>query len=317
MVILEGVDCVGKTTVAMALRRLLPGWSYRHHGVPPVAPYKYFGWFLADTHPRVIVDRMHWSEEAYGKTYRNGSQLSPSEWRNLELLALSRNAQILLLEDDPTVIADRWDSKQEFSVSKLKQLIEEYDNIQSFGSVLPCIHYNMRELVEDGTPTLALKHIAQTLRDEADHAAKFLPASVGCGSLTPTFLVLGEEPRDQMKVGGDNPQVPLGAGPSCDWLWRALDELDVPWYDGYYTNCSAFTDPHSLASYIRLLGVKRILCLGNKALKMIEYAKEYGALWDNVRANHVYHPAYVKRFLHDEYSEWRDSIGQALSITQK
>src|SRR5437016_14437090 len=100
MLILEGSDCVGKTSVAKTLLDLLPGCAYKHHTKPPVHPYNYFGWFLAHTGPRVIVDRLHWSEYAYGTVYRHGSQLTDHQWKYLELACLSRRATIITLIDD-------------------------------------------------------------------------------------------------------------------------------------------------------------------------------------------------------------------------
>lgn len=323
MILLEGPECVGKTTVAMALRRLLPGWSYRHFSVPPscVRPYYYHAWPITDAHPRVIIDRLHWSEYAYGIPTRGNFDYTEDEWRNVELLLLSRATTVVYMTDDSEAIKARWaqsQKRQHFNVAVADGVIARYGNLfmkhSDPLSHLNVLAFTLPQLIDPRTnrPTDALRDLARDAEDAAGACA--LPASVGCGSLDPDFVILGESPRDQQSVGGDAPQVPLSAGPACEWLWRALKELNAPWWDGYYTNASAFRSEVELGAYLNSLNPRVVVALGARAHGAVFTAQSTRALAPHVEVKAVDHPAYVRRFKHGQYETWRNELRYAIDL---
>jgi len=88
MLVVEGTDLVGKTTLCRALlERLNTGkvgggrpWSYAHLGALP-REWDYVTDYVQRTNPRVVQDRWFHSELAYGPVVRSGSKLGAREWR--------------------------------------------------------------------------------------------------------------------------------------------------------------------------------------------------------------------------------------------
>ncbi len=319
MIIFEGLDRCGKSTAAFAARRALGTWSYRHHTKPPADPYAYFSWFMADAHPRVVVDRCWWSEYAYGLAYRGAMPITPHQWRYLELAAMSRNATVILMEDSVDNILSRWGKDEMYEPSKVREVLDNYGNIVSgwierkpYTSYLRRAHATLGDLVDErGQPTA---HFTRLLTD-FDQAADFvtdhdiLPASVGIGNLKPKFVVLGEAPGEDVK-GELAPGYPLDRGKASEWFWRAMDELGVEWWNGYYTNASAFRKPWALGTYLCALMPETVLCLGSKAATMMADAKASAP--PHVAWGTVTHPMHARRFHFNEFDTWRDQVGAVL-----
>lgn len=309
MIILEGPDRCGKTTVARILQRLLPGWSYRHHTKPPIKPYSYFGLFLADSVPNVIVDRLHWSELAYGNTYRGGSELSYHEWRYLELMLLARQARIIYLTDEIENIKERWNKDEMFDVSGLEKLHGEYEALyyrtSAWRSYIPAYWHTLKDLVYDNKPTKILLNLINQEIDCTRRANQFINSAAFCGLLdSPHFLLLGEQPGNaQMKKGDLGPHVALSHGKACEYLWLALDRIGLKWATGHYTNVSEFIDTCDLETFLLKLTPDRIVCLGEKAFT--EAKKACQKIPNNsMTIARVNHPSYVKRFLHNEFNQY-------------
>jgi len=268
MLILEGTDNTGKTTVAKALSKLLPGWSYRHHSKPPIDVYTYFSTFLADSHSRVIVDRFHWSNYAYSQTYHDQPLMNKHQWRCLELMLMAQNTHTLYMYDDPENVIGRWGSGEmyEAKADKIRELSEHYLELYKgipdadIRCTLPASMYNLRDLMdENGDPTEKLKVIAINSITSSTAASKLLPPSLGMGAVG-GFMVIGDTPlwpADDDK----RPQVPWNYD---GWLWQAIDEYKVKWWNGYYTYASAFDSNYQMGHYIhKVIKPKKILYVGN------------------------------------------------------
>lgn len=89
MLVVEGTDLTGKTTLCQALlERLNAGkvggpWSYAHLGALP-REWNYVTDYVQRTNPRVVQDRWFHSELAYGPAVRGGSKVGPREWRLID-----------------------------------------------------------------------------------------------------------------------------------------------------------------------------------------------------------------------------------------
>ena len=164
MIIVEGLNRCGKTTLAMELRRRLGRFSYRHTTRPmkEVGPFNYRLWQLADAHPFMIVDRCHWSDYAYahGAVFQSvlergpglpvgrgaaGGNMVPwrpidktevgltfAEWRLLELAFMSRGATVLMLWDNADAIRSRWTDYPIYrdpGADGLKRLMARYHSL--------------------------------------------------------------------------------------------------------------------------------------------------------------------------------------------
>jgi hypothetical protein len=320
MILLEGSDRVGKTTVAKALRDLLPSWSYRHHTKPPCDTYDYFARFLTETHPRVIVDRMHWSNFTYGHVYGDQSRLTDHQWRVLELAYLGRRAVVLYMYDELDNIKSRWgaDEMYKFDEAKWVELLQRYswlaDGCRMDGklTVLPVVKAKLPELVNltDGKPKQLLKSIAAAAEANARHLAGWPPPSMGYGNTEPGgFLVIGEKPS---YAKFDSPNFPLDMGPACEWFWRAVDAVKLRWWEGYYTNASSFRSVGDFACFVHWLKPAKVLALGGVASKLVTQGCCFTGTWPTCEVATISHPGFARRFESSQFNLWGSKLETAL-----
>jgi len=130
MIVIEGPDKVGKTTLADRFYKLLPGWRRVHFGVPPdgVPVFDYHVKGLAMAGPMAIVDRLHWSEYAYGLTYRGKVGYNDLQWVAMETYLASCKATMILLTDKVSSIKARWDDP--FDPGRVPELVGRFSELQ-------------------------------------------------------------------------------------------------------------------------------------------------------------------------------------------
>lgn len=270
MIIIEGVDRCGKSSVAKTLRKILPEWSYRHHTKPPMNPYGYFSGFIADSRPKVIVDRFHWSEPVYGKTFRGSTGLSRIEFAKLDLMCLSQNAKIIYMADLLENIESRWDDQEMFSSSGIPSLIQEYEKVIS-ETPIPFIRCSMTDLLTaDNKPTEKLGKFALKCKTEAELTIENPPPSIGSGGLRDAnFFIFGPSPSFSGAQKDPDVQFPLSLGYAENAFWECMFD-GMPWHKGYYTNSSSYSQEQ-----LRALLHKNesenpiIICLGNEAEEFV------------------------------------------------
>ena len=107
MLIVEGADLVGKTTLCEELMRRLPGWCYAHLG--PEANHaewhSYWG-YRRRASRRVVQDRFHMSQVAYAWARREEPAVTPYKYalvdaflREIGGFTVVITASLALLED--------------------------------------------------------------------------------------------------------------------------------------------------------------------------------------------------------------------------
>lgn len=96
IVLLEGPDGGGKTTLAKQLEAF--GFGYVHMSAPEPADQPLDYWFARLGHVcrPTVVDRMHWSEDVYGSLFRGGSALSDRDRWMLEGWLIAHGTVVVL-----------------------------------------------------------------------------------------------------------------------------------------------------------------------------------------------------------------------------
>jgi len=273
LLILEGPDGGGKTTLAEQLRNRLhnrqnPGLLHIvKHG-----PYKdvmaedlckiYFramspALTFNDT---VVMDRSWLSEPIYGEVYRKGAnRIDVPRRRMLERVALSRGAVVVLCQPDFEVCCKTFESRRaEEYLDTSAQLRKVYDGYTALElqTALPVVHYDYtRDDIED----LMSRIDKATIHNEAAGGGAFMKGN--------TLLLCDKGPRANMRASAV--VVPFvnfleDAGPSR-MLAMTLHNEGVSEKELYWINTQnsqgAATDP----AFLKLLQPSKIYAIGNNA----------------------------------------------------
>lgn len=111
LIILEGPDCTGKSTLATFIRTALEEFiphqqiEMLHAGPPTRHPLDEYELPLFAYQPgtrSVVVDRWHWGERVYPAVLRRSSRMNDAVWLHLELFMQSRGALVMHLTASTT-----------------------------------------------------------------------------------------------------------------------------------------------------------------------------------------------------------------------
>lgn len=146
LVIIEGPDCAGKTTLADNMRRFTAA-KILHRGPPEDDPFVEYTAELEDYRPEglgknVVCDRWHWGEMVYGPLLRGESKLSWDDFRKVEDFLLKRGAVVAFLWDMPSELEKRMKERGDDLVSAemLESVAVLYEEV-AWSSRLPVFRF--------------------------------------------------------------------------------------------------------------------------------------------------------------------------------
>jgi thymidylate kinase len=256
LIMLEGPDGAGKSTLSEQLKEHFPAAATVHHG-----PAKGIGSReLAATYASslklalegqtLIMDRGWPSEPIYSAVYRKvPSRITPVYRRMLERMALRDGAVTVLCLPSLYLCAEAFNSGREEmleSTDQLREVYEHYGLLESVtGTQIPVISYN-RELT-------SLSALVATIR-----------RALVVQSLTPKALLVCEKPGSASEEHG-RVQVPFATftGGGCSEALAAefelfgIDEAKLAWANAYWVDGGENAIP--------LENRTRIFALGNVA----------------------------------------------------
>jgi len=146
-VVLEGVDKVGKTTVARELKKL--GYAILHspYNSQHVDTRTHYEDMIREASPPVVFDRTFISEITYGRAVRGSSRLSQDEFLSLIKQLSEKNCIVLYLKESQEVIEERLNASSDEDKTRLMNCLDdlraEYDRcMKEVSAYLP-----VREIV--------------------------------------------------------------------------------------------------------------------------------------------------------------------------
>lgn len=329
MLIFEGADFVGKSTLLAAARAeaqrrrwdRLPEVLWRRMQQEPqrwgkLKPdFDYHLGYLRGTYGPLFCDRFTLSELAYGDVYRGGPhpKFTPHRQRQAARAVNQQGGlQLYVDSDEPSArrrMAARGRDEMCLDLDawhRLRLAYEEALLSPRLGSRgVRTIRIENVDVSDDVLERCLEKRLdwalcawrARLLRAEELHRA--LPQSWGA-PFAP-YLLVGE------RVGGDRTgSRPFNGAYGCsEWLSTWLDEADVGEDDLYLANAYRGNgDPLLTSDGVRVLAPRRVVALGKLASKRLE----------ELEVPHVDlpHPQYLFRFENKEVSKWATRLRDAL-----
>ena len=291
LIVLEGPDCVGKTTLANQLATAMrPTATILHKGPPDPGAHALDEWVkpLKDYKPgngNLILDRWHLGEPIYSDIKHRRSILDQASWTYIDLFLASRGALKLILT---------------LPEGELRRMHERMGETFVTADELVDIDWWYRKVMFGGwsiqhsrmTSVQSIVNAAVRMDVEA-HPLRAFDTYVGAPK--PELLLLGERvgPRNQGKTA--LMPYPSTSGKylldACGWIaWGGV---------GIANACQE--DPVFLWD---VLGKPRVVTLGREAHKACEDAElAHGA---------VPHPQYVRRFHHRKIRQYSALILKAM-----
>lgn len=293
LIILEGADGTGKTTLAGELVEVL-GAKLLHRGPPGqdvITEYaRDIQWYRPGQGTHVVCDRWHLGELIYGPLLRGSSAFTRESLAHVEKVLQTRGALLVVLDGDAAEIRGRLRRRGDdlVAVDQIDGILAAYRDVET---QLP--RYNIR----DQNLAVTAKYAAR-LASVLEHAAERLGAfTTYVGPVTPDFLLVGEQ-----RNGPPYPdQAALTPGPATSgrYLYEALPDAIL---DGCgFVN--ALED--DVAALLPILRDPPVCALGVKAADRLREA--------GVRCSSAPHPQYVRRFYHRAKLEYGALIEDLLT----
>ena len=289
LIILEGPDCSGKSTLAKALADRLLYHTLMHHGPYPRLTSQQLPRFYAEGMATslqrwhgLVMDRSWLSEQVYGPIYRGADRLATFQRRHLERIALRLGAVVVLCLPPWADVRDQWarrkglDPKAEM-LDNEDQLRRIYDAYHALETDLPVVHYDY---------TIHGRDVSKVLGQVDRRSTGLHPwLAPSVGSTDSKVILVGEKPSDHTDADTlmQWPFSSFSRQGSSAWLTEMLHANGILETDLLWLNAgTGFVTP------LERLYARPVIALGNEASK--ELARHH------ISHETVAHPQHHKRF---------------------
>lgn len=156
MLIIEGPDLVGKTTLAHKIVKQMQALHdrptvYQHFSRLPKS-WDHYRHYIPYITPRTVMDRFIISELVYGKVCRNTQSIDAETLRLLEARLAMVGSMTIVITSTPDFLARQWRDRKREEMYELEHVIavnEEYTRV--LASVSYDVHYIVRDQFVDDT----------------------------------------------------------------------------------------------------------------------------------------------------------------------
>ena len=139
MIIVEGTDLVGKTTVANQLVLRAAGTlNYKHYSRLP-DDWDYYYDYLNDIHCRSVLDRFHMSEIAYAYARGEKPDVRQNPWwyNAIDRQCIAAGGMTVIITADEDLIRSRWGREEMYDIETVLRANEAFMKIANFGALGP------------------------------------------------------------------------------------------------------------------------------------------------------------------------------------
>lgn len=277
LIVIEGPDKTGKTTLAKAIEREL-GYEYKHFSAPKGSPAdEYIDFLLALKRP-TVCDRFHLGELVYGPMFRGKAGITPLELVTIERVMRLKQTIIIHAVTNMELANHRLARSTEHEVVDFTQNLkaaEGFAKVVPLTNAGPVIRYDgssldsIRKIISD------LKKIRESLGEPRKYT--------GIGTITGSKIVFVGEQVNK-KVTWRN--LPFDRGASSQFLLDTFVAAGVPEKAVYICNANKLTRME--ACQLAQAGRTTFIALGAKAANKLA---DFG-----FRCFEFSHPQFIKRF---------------------
>lgn len=280
LIIFEGVDGAGKTTIAREVADAM-GAKYVHfpalRNVGYSLPRLYVEAMLPAVmgYQPVVFDRSWLSEGPYGTVYRDGlDRVTPYNRAMIERLALRCGASVVLCDPGIESVEESWKARQKNEmlrdIDQVRRVHSIYGQLKATTS-LPVVDFNYRIHTFD--------RIQTNIGIDGLHALQYRSA----GNLSATIALVGDEfaERKDQDPWLQWPFASFSNGGCSRWLTMKLLEAGVSEYNLLWLNKDDVELLHDTQT-------EHVLALGQEAAAELYRHK--------ITAEQYDHPQYWKRF---------------------
>lgn len=292
MIIIEGVDKAGKTTLA---RRLFEEYRVptRKFGIPDGDPIPDYITAIKRVRSPIIFDRFIYGEVPYSIVKRPDHRyMFEFELRQLELMIMSIPHIVVYCRPSRQEVSDRLEREGDDYVDlvELHSLYEEYDEMLS---VAMCKTY-----IYDNTNYDQIKRLIEThaLDERLWNRYGMWQAfnHEGIGTLQPYYLFIGEKYNFRAKH-----QVPFWSK-AGRYLHARLGDVGIDLKTCHFTNALSQSLKPISKNLIKLLKPHHVICLGDVAWEnVVRFQEDLHA--KDITISKIPHPAYWSRFVGDDF----------------
>lgn len=293
IIVLEGCDRVGKTTLANELSRNFNA-EIHHFSKPKGDPYKEYGFFIngLDPEKNYVLDRFHVGELVYGEIYRGKPALSIDQLIYLDMRLRSFNTVLIHCDSDVETVKSKFIECGEEStkICDVDLVLSKFREKIVLSS-LETLSYNWKMSQPDKQ---ALFKKISTFNDMKRLKKEEVVDYVGDSQ--PEFLFLGDTKNPNKTESG------VFDSRSGKFLFRALSNTGF-----LKTKKIGVTNSDILTiDFYKRLGSPRVICLGKNSLARTTKK--------GIASVQVYHPQWVFRFGgQDSMVKYRDSLKEVMA----
>lgn len=322
MIIIEGADNCGKTTLVEDLRKLDPRLKlirrkrFRPNQNETIAT-SYINSLLPKDGDRVshgygIMDRLLASEIVYGDLVRDGSRITPGEHLAILNLLISYRAIVIHCDVPDTQILKTWKDRDQMYDDPIRIAQSYRERFETIFRGCSVIRYDWTSADAYETRRRICRDHVRRMKDARRTLSWWSNVPFGVGQMDrPNVILIGDSLSPQAKY-----PVPFSNGPAGSFLAWALERVDG-WDESevYITNAIKGTnrDATILREELCFLASSRttVFLLGREAEEM--YRRIELTLDDPPRSVHrIPHPMHWKRFHWSDREKYPRMIEEAL-----
>lgn len=143
-IIVEGVECAGKTTLIEEIRRRIPGWDLKYLGHRDGNQFDRYMWEYM-VNKGTIFNRSHFSEVVYSKLRQRGEPFTEPERKILDDVVARKT---LVIFCDPRIEDAKARFMQRSTVQpvQLEELEVVHGMFREVFRGIPCMRYESRDM---------------------------------------------------------------------------------------------------------------------------------------------------------------------------